>query len=148
MRFVRRLRALVWRSRPTSPTERQEWKARLRVGLCGVIAGFLLHMAVHITGFFERYDEADADHYAQTFPLDSDWSRHITIVEITDADYRGKLFRSQSPLNPEALMSLVSAVQSYRPNVIRLGHPNRLAISWDGCRCAPSSPRLGPRWFG
>ena len=84
------------------------------------MAGFALHMGVHIGGFFERYDEADADHYAQTFPLDKDWSRHITIVEVTDTDYRSDLFKSQSPLNPEALMRLVSAVQGYRPRVIGL----------------------------
>jgi hypothetical protein len=77
-------------------------------------------MAIHMTGFFERYEEADADHYARTFPLDNDWSRHITIVEVTDAEYRDDLFNSRSPLNPEALMKLVAAVQSYRPRVIGL----------------------------
>src|SRR5580692_8577607 len=103
MRAWTRLRALVWRTRPTSSVGRREWKARFRIGLCGVLAGFALHICVHMTGFFEHYDEADADHYARTFPLDKNWSRHIAIVAVTDTDYRDPVFNSQSPLNPRAL---------------------------------------------
>jgi CHASE2 domain-containing sensor protein len=117
MLLWKRVRAHIWRVRPSDPTGLRKWKLRRRVGLLGVFAGFALHMAIHMGGFFERYDESDADLYARTFVLDQDWSRHITLVDVDENDYK-VIFNSQSPLNPQLLLKLIDAVRVYRPSIV------------------------------
>jgi CHASE2 domain-containing sensor protein len=95
---------------------RLEWKRRQR-GLFALGLAWLFQVLLQEVHFFDRYDEADADHYARTSSEAARFSEHIAIVDITEEDYRD-LFGARSPLDRTPLLNLISTLQSYRPRAI------------------------------
>ena len=102
--------------RPRSSDPRREQK-RLTRGLAALIVAWGIQAGLQELHFFDRYDESDADHYARTLPIPKEFSEHITIVTVSEHDYRD-LFDSHSPLDTAKLLQVVQALQGYRPRVI------------------------------
>jgi CHASE2 domain-containing sensor protein len=82
-----------------------------------LVLAWLFQAGLQRLHFFDRYDEADADHYARTIPVSPKSSDHIVIVGITENDYR-ELFGAHSPLDTGKLLNLVKTLQSYQPRII------------------------------
>jgi CHASE2 domain len=102
--------------RVPGPKAGLERRRRAR-GLIALGLAWVFQALLQEAHFFDRYDQADADHYARTTPLAPRFSDHITIVVVTEDDYRD-VFGSRSPLDSAALLRLVAAVQSYKPRAI------------------------------
>jgi hypothetical protein len=68
-------------------------------------------------GFFDCFDNWDADKYASTDITSREYSTRIALIDIDEDDYRDT-FGASSPLNPSRLIHLINRIQSYRPRLI------------------------------
>jgi CHASE2 domain-containing sensor protein len=131
MNTLKWIKSAILRPQETSPTRSRQ---RRKLGLIALVLAWLAQAGLQEAHIFDRYDEADADHYARTNPVPGNYSNRIVIVAVSEDDYRD-LFHSRSPLDAKTLLNLVTTVQSYNPRAIGVDF---LTADWP----KPLSPSL------
>jgi CHASE2 domain-containing sensor protein len=90
--------------------------AYLSQGVWGIVVIILIVAVLQVRGWFAGFENPALDVWLR-FLLSPHISSHVVIIEITDKDYE-QLFKAQSPLSPEVIRQLITAIASGRPQVI------------------------------
>jgi CHASE2 domain-containing sensor protein len=104
------LRAFILR-----PPQELRIGSRFWTGLIALAGAWVATVVLSQHGVLQRFDQADLDHYTRTATMDLAWSDRITIVAITEEDYRS-IFHSTSPIEASKLLELIKLLQAYRPS--------------------------------
>src|SRR5664280_3141014 len=97
-----RITSTLWRSKPEAKDLLRLWRIRFWMGLLALVAAWGLQLVLQQKGFLEHFDEFDADQYARSDALPTEYSGRITIVAVNEHDYHdAHLFAAKSPLEPK-----------------------------------------------